>query len=115
VLSNVDRPQDAESWYLHGRAQVATGDARAAVASYTSALEVESSHVKAQLARGLAFQSLGEHAAAIEDFTNVIRCFDSWPGAYLAFYGRAVCLQAIGNFDDAIVDCSSPCIFEARY
>jgi tetratricopeptide (TPR) repeat protein len=104
-LSDIDEPLDAESWYLRGRKQVANGDGRAAVGSYTRALEVESSHVKAQHARGLAFQSLGEHAAAIEDVTDVIRRFDSWPGSYLAFCNRAVCLQAIGNLGDAIDDC----------
>jgi tetratricopeptide (TPR) repeat protein len=53
----------------------------------------------------LAFQRIGEHSSAIVDFDHVISSYAHWPGAFVAYYSRALSRQVLGRSLEAIADC----------
>jgi tetratricopeptide (TPR) repeat protein len=98
--------EGAEEWYAEAHALACWGMARDAIPSYSLAIECEPGHIKAHLGRAVAFQSVAEHARAIDDFDSVIDSSRDLPIAHLAFYGRAVSRHALGQAAGAIADCN---------
>ncbi len=77
-----------------------------AISAYSTAMACNPDHVKAQCGRGLANQRLGEHQKALADFDHVIWSYPDWPGAFVAYYSRAVSKQALGRSAEALSDCT---------
>jgi tetratricopeptide (TPR) repeat protein len=77
-----------------------------AITAYSAAINCNPEHVTARVGRGLAFQRLGAHTQAVADFDHVIASYPDWPGAFVAFYSRAVSLRALGRNEEAISDCN---------
>jgi tetratricopeptide (TPR) repeat protein len=77
-----------------------------AIEAYTAAIDGDSKHVKAWCGRGLAFQRIAEHVAAIADFDHVIHSFPTWAGTCMVFYERARSRRALGQNAAAVGDCN---------
>jgi tetratricopeptide (TPR) repeat protein len=76
-----------------------------AIVAYSAAISGDPDHITARVGRGLAFQRIGEHLKALADFGDVISSYADWPGAFVAYYSRAVSRQALGQTVEAIADC----------
>lgn len=76
------------------------GDARHAVEELTKVIELKPD-MTAHYSRGLAHAEVGEHTAAIEDFTWVINQVRDAP---FAFYARAKSKRALGDEKGAAKD-----------
>jgi tetratricopeptide (TPR) repeat protein len=94
-----------DALYMAGREFAASGKYADAILAYSSAIEGDPNQIKARAARGMAFQRIGEHSKAIGDFGEIISRFPDWPGAFIAYYSRAVSRQALGQILEAIEDC----------
>lgn len=105
-------PQDAEAYRCRGKACLAFGDARRALADFNVALALRSSPL-AFADRGMAWSLAGEYDKAIADFNETIRSHASERltsdelGAVhclrgLARAGKRELDQAIADFDEAI-------------
>jgi tetratricopeptide (TPR) repeat protein len=92
--------------YKAAQEMAALGKHADAITAYSAAINGNPEHVTARVGRGLAFQRLGEHAQAIADLDHVIASCPDWPGAFVAFYSRAVSRHALGSSEDSISDCS---------
>ena len=105
---------DAASVALHA------GNASNAVALATQALADSTlsprDRARVLVDRGLAHEMLGEHDAALLDFTEAINA-RALTGAdqARAFYDRGVALDAVGQTDDAIGDYSAALRLDPRY
>ena len=105
---------DAASVALHA------GNASNAVALATQALADSTlsprDRARVLVDRGLAHEMLGEHDAALLDFTEAINA-RALTGAdqARAFYDRGVALDAVGQTDDAIGDYSAAIRLDPRY
>ena len=92
--------------YKAAQELAALGKYADAIVAYSTAIDGNPDHVTARVGRGLAFQRLGEHLKALADFDHVISSYPDWPGAFVAFYSRAVSRQALGRNEEAISDCT---------
>jgi tetratricopeptide (TPR) repeat protein len=95
------------AYELYEKAQELAVSGRCAEAfdAYSLAIDIDPAHINARCGRGLTLQRLGEHTKAIADFDEVLSCFPDWPGAFVAYYSRAVSRQALGQYVGAIEDC----------
>jgi tetratricopeptide (TPR) repeat protein len=96
----------AERWYQTGQRYNCAGQFEEAVVAYSTALESDPRHTKARLGRGLALQRLGDHEAAIRDFTDVLQRVSNRSASSIAYYGRACSLEALGRLTEAVDDCN---------
>jgi tetratricopeptide (TPR) repeat protein len=96
----------ADEAYKAAQELAASGKYADAIVAYSAAINGDPDHVTARVGRGLAFQQLGEHAKALIDFDEVISSYPDWPGAFVAFYSRAVSRQALGRSEEAVSDCN---------
>lgn len=94
------RPNEAESWQSLGEARLGLKDASAADA-LAKALELGQPSALLQEKHGEALSLLGDHAKAIEAFTESIRLRIDRPEPYV---GRGRAKAAQGNLRDAIED-----------
>ena len=101
-----DPNANGDSWYAIAQNHNCGGQFAEAVAAYSTALEFDPHHAKARLGRGLALQRMGEHEAAIRDFTEVIQRFPTWAGLSIAYYSRAGSYKALGQLTAAVDDCN---------
>lgn len=92
--------------YKAAQELAALGKYADAIVAYSAAIDGNPDHVTARVGRGMAFQRLGEHENALADFDHVIASYPDWPGAFVAFYSRAVSRQALRRSEEAISDCT---------
>jgi tetratricopeptide (TPR) repeat protein len=96
---------DADRWYTAAQRHATEGEIDDAIQAYSTAIALAPTHVKARIGRATAFQRVGEHVHAINDFDSLIHRYSEWSGIFAAFYGRAVSLQAVGSPGDAVAAC----------
>ena len=101
-----EQPDNADAWYSTAQSHARDGEQAQAVVAYSSVLEHDPNHVKALVGRGMALQQIGEHEAAIRDFSDVIERTPQWAGLYVAFYCRACSQKALGRLEATIEDAS---------
>lgn len=104
-----------EEAYQRAQEMAASAMFADAIVDYSAAIDGNPDHVTARVGRGVAFQRLGEHAKALADFDHVISSYPDWPGAFLAFYSRAVSRQALGRDEEAITDCNESILRNAEH
>ena len=78
------------------------------ITEYTQALKLDPNHASAKnilasayYIRGLTFESKGEHARAVDDYSEAIKNEPEYP---LAFKNRGRANLKVGNYDQAIKD-----------
>ena len=113
-------PLGPDELYNIAQQLAASGKYDEAVEAYSSAISCDPRHVASRCARGLVFQRTGKHAEAIADFDRALLCNQDWPGAYVAYFGRAGSRLALGQQLEAVDDCDeaierSPRFTEALY
>lgn len=70
---------------------------------------------KSQAAGNEAFQS-GRHTEAVEHYTAALACnVESRPFTAVCFCNRAAAYKALGQFSDAIADCSLAIALDQNY
>lgn len=95
----------AQALYDRGTIKSENGNAQAAIIDYTEAININPEFVEAYFARAKAYDALGRHLRAIQDFTKVIDLVGQTPAASFAYTGR--CLARYKNGDaQAIEDCT---------
>ncbi|OLL21871.1 DnaJ subfamily C member 3 [Neolecta irregularis DAH-3] len=80
---------------------LAAGNFQEALINYDTALQQDHGNYLIHFKRGLAYQSLGRHNAALSDFDNAL---ESKPDFSQALSRRATLLAKVGNFQKAIED-----------
>lgn len=71
--------------------------------------------INSQSAGNEAFQS-GRHAEAVEHYTAALSCnVESRPFTAVCFCNRAAAYKALGQFSDAIADCSLAIALDQNY
>ncbi len=86
-----------------GMARYWAGQLEDAIADFNQALALDPDETWSIAYRGLAYQRLGDHTAAIADFTQVIDL--PVPVAYTLYVYRAQSSMALEQFEAAIADC----------
>lgn len=86
---------------LIGNEQYANGDMRAAITSYSQALNKDPSNLTALFNRGVAYVQLHDYSLSIEDFTRVLK---DKPDYILALHARGTALRKMGQYDRAMAD-----------
>lgn len=101
-------PQLAEAWSNLGILHLADKEITAAVAAFESALKARPAFADALNGLGVALTEAGLHDDAIAAFDRVLADVpDDSPNRADALTNRAVALQAIGRWDEALTDLES--------
>jgi tetratricopeptide (TPR) repeat protein len=90
-------PQDAAAWSNRGNVQLALGDARAAIADQTHAIELEPGSADPHLNRGTAEEALERWDAAEADYRWILERAAGDPQDAAAGEVRASALYNLGN------------------
>jgi tetratricopeptide (TPR) repeat protein len=91
-----------------GRIYLEKGDTKKAIEEFSKSLAIKPS-TDGYYARGLAYDSVGEHQRAIEDYDKAIVELNDAPYAYRA---RATAKAALGDLDGAKADRDAALAFE---
>jgi lipoprotein NlpI len=90
------------AWQLAtGARALRKGDGATALAKLNAVIRQDPQHHIAHINRGVAFQLLGQHTDAIDDFSLALQLV---PGLVLAHHNRGTAWKALGHFDRAIDD-----------
>lgn len=82
-------------------------DVESAIALCSEALTLSPTNLKGRFLRGLVFQSIHNHTAAVADFSDILSNFTQDTVRSKALYSRAVSLHALRQFQDAATDCEA--------
>ena len=96
------RSDEAGNYFYHGYISSRQGDLKAAVESYTKAIEFDPQYTEAYYERAMMHRAIGDHAAAIADFTKVIEVGSE--DLQRPYYERGMSQVENGNYDAAIAD-----------
>lgn len=82
-------------------------DFDSAIALCSEALALSPTNLKGRFLRGLVFQSIHNHTAAVADFADILSNTTQDVVRSKALYSRAVSLHALRQFQEAATDCEA--------